>query len=59
MVLEGSEFAGSGMVKWKIKQISMSENLNENTVLAQLREALTAYGCFENPFGEEQAVTDF
>lgn len=59
MVLDGSEFAGSGMVKWKIKQISIPEHLNEDAVLAELRKALAAYGCFGDPFGDERAVTDF
>lgn len=59
MVLDGSEFAGSGMVKWKIKQISLPEGLNRDEVLAELREALAVYGCFGDPFGEERAVTDF
>ncbi len=59
MVLGGSEFAGSGMVKWKIKQISIPEKLNEDAVLAELREALAAYGCFGDPFGDERDMTDF
>lgn len=59
MVLDGSEFAGSGMVKWKIKQTSIPEGLNRDKVLAELREALAVYGCFGDPFGEERAVTDF
>ena len=65
MVLNGSEFADSNTVIWKITAINIPSDFTREEVLSELREALTVYGCFGTPpsmeYGEkhERVITDF
>lgn len=59
VILNGEEFVDPNTRKWKITSIYIPEDLDEEDVLAELRKAVVAYGCFGDPYDEEKAVADF
>ena len=59
MILNGEEWIDPNTIKWRITSIYIPEDLDKEDVLAELRKAVVAYGCFGDPLDEEIAVADF